>query len=331
MLLSILGNAIAQVPPDQQPYAAQLTFRVTNDTGIPLPNVDVGASTFLKWQPGESFGRDLNQTVTKKTNSDGVAIVHMESKSGRIGFGVKAPPGFYRDYGGHYNFIEAKGNRWEPWNPVIDVILKPIIKPIPMYARKIGDLTRLQELPVLGQPVGFDLVAADWVAPFGKGKVADLVFTLNALVPRTDVENPFDYTLSVAFTNNGDGIQSVLAPRFTGSELRLPRYAPEDRYEAKLEKRIVRSARGSPLNDGKREDQNYIFRVRTVLDEQGRVKSAHYGKISGDIGCDVVNSRTGYIIFTYYLNPVSLDRNLEFDPQGNLFTDLRRSETIAEP
>ena len=28
--------------------------------------------------------------------------------------------------------------RWLPWNPVITLILKPILNPIPMYARKVG-------------------------------------------------------------------------------------------------------------------------------------------------------------------------------------------------
>jgi len=331
-LLCIAGCVVAQEAPVERTYPAQITFRVKTDMGEPVSNVEVGVSTFLRWEPGEGFGRDINQTFTEKTNKDGIAIIHAESKRGRFGYGVKDTPGFYRDYGDYYKFNEVKEGRWEPWNPVIDVVLKPIIKPIPMYARKMGDITRLLELPVAaGQSVGFDLMVAEWVAPYGKGKVADLVFTLNELVPLTDAENPFDYTLTLTFANEGDGIQSVFAPPHKGSDLRLPRFAPEGGYEAKLEKRIGRSARGQPLNTGTREDQNYFFRVRTVLDEQGRIKSALYGKISGDMACDVINSRKGYVIFTYYLNPTSLDRNLEFDPQHNLSKGLRRSEKINEP
>jgi hypothetical protein len=84
---------------------------------------------------------------------------------------------------------------------------------------------------------------------------------------------------------------------------------------------------GKPMKNDMREDQNYFFRVRTVLDEQGRIKSALYGKISGDIKFGV----NRVIRFNYYLNPTSLDRNLEFDPKRNLFTRLRSLEEINEP
>ena len=58
---------------------------------------------------------------------------------------------------------------------------------------------------------------------------------------------------------------------------------------------------------------NYFFRVRTVLDEHGNVKSALYGKIYGD-----------FMQFTYYLNPTPNDHNIEFDPPRNLLGGRRR-------
>ena len=49
--------------------------------------------------------------------------------------------------------------------------------------------------------------------------------------------------------------------------------------------------------------------VSTVLDANGNVKSALYGKIYGD-----------FMKFTYYLNPTPNSRNMEFDPKNNLLS-----------
>jgi len=86
-----------------------------------------------------------------------------------------------------------------------------------------------------------------------------------------------------------------------------------------------------PINSGTREDQNYFFRVRTVLDEKGRIKSALYGKIFGDITSDVINSKTAFIQFTYCLNPNPNDRNMEFDPKKNLFGTLPFNQRVTTP
>ena len=67
-------------------------------------------------------------------------------------------------------------------------------------------------------------------------------------------------------------------------------------------------------------NHNYYFRVRTVLDGNGNVKSALYGKIYGD-----------FMQFNYYLNPTPNDRNVEFDPKKNLMENLGPLESVSEP
>ena len=66
-----------------------------------------------------------------------------------------------------------------------------------------------------------------------------------------------------------------------------------------------------------------------MIDEGGKVKSALYGKIDGEFGLDAINSKTCFVLFTYYLNPTSNDRNMEFNPQKNLFTDLTSDERLS--
>jgi hypothetical protein len=48
--------------------------------------------------------------------------------------------------------------------------------------------------------------------------------------------------------------------------------------------------------------------------------SANYGKIYG-----------AFMNFTYYLNPTRNDRNVQFDPKRNLFTNLKDDERVTAP
>jgi hypothetical protein len=95
------------------------------------------------------------------------------------------------------------------------------------------------------------------------------------------------------------------------SEMPSPREAPEQGYLSSILTDVgcqVRNEKGElakPLC--------LIFRVRTVLDQDGRVVSARYRKIYP--GSDFRHA--------YYLNPVDRSRNLEFDPGKNLFPKER--------
>jgi hypothetical protein len=303
----------------------QMTFQVVDDASQPIADVKVGVSTFHHWEPGEGFGRDISQQFSGVTNKDGLVTVRGESLRALVRFGAMLKEGYYAGEDGMLRFKEVKDGRWEPWNTSAKIVMKRVIAPTPMYARQIGAGVPL-EVPAVNRPYGFDLMAADWVSPHGKGKVSDLIFTLKEIVKFSSSDQPFDYVLAVTFPKRGDGIQSVLeAPHSSG--FRLPRYAPENGYEPEMSKRMARVAGQAAMINETREDQNYFFRVRTILDEQGRVKSALYGKISGDIAFGV----NRVLRFTYYLNPTSLDRNMEFDPQRNLFEGVPSLEQVKAP
>ncbi|HEY5812161.1 MAG TPA: hypothetical protein VIT23_05880 [Terrimicrobiaceae bacterium] len=324
MALAIGVNAQTHSP---QKYPAQLTIKVVTDESSPVQDVTVGASTFGHWVQGEGFGRDIHATATAKTDKDGIAQIDLASMDGDFGVSVREAKGYYHDLGRGYRFKETKDGKWLPWNPMVNIVFKPIINPIPMFAKKLGELPHGLKLPEVGKPVGFDLMKGDWVAPYGFGTTPDLVFTFTEQIPYEVVDKPFAATLKVSFTNPLDGIQSVFAPFNEGSVLRLPRFAPEEGYMPELTKQIGSPGKDKPLNTGIREDQNYFIRVRTVLDDTGKIKSANYGKILGDI--KFWGNRGAQ--FIYCLNPTSLDRNMEFDPKRNLFTNLPLSQRVLTP
>jgi hypothetical protein len=147
--------------------------------------------------------------------------------------------------------------------------------------------------------------------------VADFLFTLTV-----NVSNKSSKTLSLNFSNVTDGILPIDIDPKQGSALRLPRMAPDTGYQSQWKREV--GTRYAP-----KEDRNYFFRIRTTEDG-ALIRSALYGKIHGDIGVDTINSKTALVFLTYYLNPDGT-RNVEFDPNKNLFENLPAIEQVRDP
>ena len=197
-------------------------------------------------------------------------------------------------------------------NPSFALVLKKIGKPVAMYARRLNT-----HVPALDKPVGFDLMAGDWVAPNGKGVNSDILFT-GHFDKRAGGQS--DFTLTVSFPNVGDGIQEFAVPDSAGvSGLRSTHEAPADGYQPQWVQTDSRKP-GEPVETNRDPNRNYFFRVRTVLDSNGNVKSALYGKIYGD-----------FMEFSYYLNPTPNARNVEFDPKQNLLGGLPFDAQVKAP
>ena len=314
LLVFVSNTGIAQIPP-----TATLTFRAVSDLGEPVLGVEIKLSTFARWQPGEGFGKDIFESVSGKTNSSGFVTLSVPSLRGEVRYSAHLI-GYYPTEGDLYSFKRAGSSQWLPANPTQDVVIKPVLNPVPVFARRLSDL----RFPLIGQSIGFDLMKSDWVKPYGNGVVEDFVFVFRSSYK--GAESAFNASLLVRFSNEGDGIQGVKVPPLGGSTLRLPRFSPEEGYLPQIHLGRERaSAKGTVVSDGD-ESQNYFFRVRTVKHD-GKIVSALYGKISGNI--DFWES--GGIRFAYYLNPEPLSRNMEFDMRRNLISGLRGHEAISDP
>lgn len=141
-------------------------------------------------------------------------------------------------------------------NPEIPILLKKVVNPVPLYVMD-GNLSDYA-IPVKNQRCGFDLFKHDWIAPHGKGERADIFFNFIEK-PRHEAKveifpssrhktmiDVYDESLEVTFPLSFDGIQSYYAPPRPGSELRLPRLAPEDGYQSKLVRRRYLELEGNP-------------------------------------------------------------------------------------
>lgn len=280
---------------------AMITIHVIEETGEPVSNATVRIGFFD--DDGMRVGlSDTNGLFSASGKPPTADVSYSVSKEGYYWYGA--------DY--HFSWTYDLKDKCEPWNPTNTVILKQIKNPIPMYVRSVRT-----GIPIENNPVGFDLEKGDWVSPHGVGVKSDLEFQLNRNVIS---EDNFDCYLQIAFPNLRDGLQEYIAEPVSPKSLRLPYCVPETGYVNKWERSFSMTPGGGGYQHlTTKKDQNYMFRIRTVLDENGGIKRALYGKIYGDINLYGYITDQVTLVFTYYLNPTLNDRNIEFDPDQNLF------------
>jgi hypothetical protein len=311
----IAGCSFAQANVKTHTWTA--TIKIVDGNGNPVPGAAVSVAYPPPRSPGQGSSNESVSPIKGLTDSNGVFVASHSSHPGFLAFllGIRVQkPGYYstwvqRDFGPGYN--EAK------WNPNITLVLKKIGKPIPMYAKK-----EETKVPKEDKPIGFDLKAGDWIAPYGTGKTTDIFFTIHR---RIVSQSDYDCTLIITFPNKGDGIAVVATKPKTGSHFKTSRTAAESGYKSELS--LYYSNTGnSPSVFG------YFIRVCTKLNPDGTIKSALYGKIPGGFrfyaGTKIPQAGMG---FNYYLNPTPNDRNLEFDPKQNLLRGLKPLEQVREP
>lgn len=284
----------------------QVTFQVVDDVGMPLSGAVVSASYYVPPPPN---AREAGSRKTGVTDTNG--FITLSAHSGpAIAYGA-GKNSYYSTSGLGYKWDPASktDGKWQPWNPTLSMVLKKVGTPVPMYAKWMNSEPRAFKKSGPGpisfnKSIGYDLEAGDWVIPDGKGTNTDIIFS-EYFNKKSSAD--YDYVLTVSFPNKGDGIQEFSpTPLDKTSEFVSPREAPQEGYLPRLVEETSEHPE-QPSKFGTDPNRNYFFRVRTVLDDRGNVRTALYGKIYGD-----------FMQCRYYLNPNPNDRNMEFDPKHNL-------------
>jgi hypothetical protein len=242
-----------------------------------------------------------------------------------------------------------------------DLTLPYVRKPIPLKATQEGFSHRRVNGPQDTAPadprlpdlaiteVGYDAELLELMPPLGQGRHPDFTIKItsafrgfeDAVHERravADAErgwhtlsegkvNHGNWTHSVTyrFPNAGDG--AILSPQFWPyCKLTTPHKAPETGYSQEVTlTEVYRCVALQPdlANYRTIMKNNGIFlRVRTQLDKDGNVVSAHYAKLVSPQGAG-----NG---FKFFYNPTPNDRNLEYDLKTNLrWQELNPSK--AEP
>lgn len=296
----------------------EVKMRVVDETGVPVAGamtkiifIDHGPETVHVGVSGldgsfSARGRGTN-SVMLKASKDGYYPVRVE------------------------NLSKDKDHNME-------VVMSRILNPLPLYAMR----GLHPAFPVQDKWVGFDLEEADWVEPYGKGKVPDILFRfknefkgwekglerdIDALIAETKrlaVLRKEEWTMESFRMRNGewDGVMEISFPDdaagiveekrfFQYSLMKMPHLAPTEGYEPTRRYEVRAYHRAAA-----RDDVGFFLRTRVRRDEKGRIVSANYAKIIGDFR---VSAAGGNVKFSYYFNPVPNDRNLECAPERNLF------------
>jgi len=321
VLLALAVSCGAEYP------KAKITVRVVDEQGNPVKGAEVRVGFALFYATG-------NKDIIFPGKSDSEGMFSASSRSSDI-IGLHArKDGFYKTYRDYKYPPGMLGEeRWEPWNPTVDLPLRRIGNPVPMYAKKFF-VTILPEATLTEEGVGYDLLVGDWVEPHGKGTVKDMVFSLK----RNYVDDGnFDAELRITMPNPGDGF-SPISPEeiLEGSELPLPPTAHEEGYIPSLVFRkvyhLLTERDRTVVDTIEPNADSFFLRVRTQLGPDGKVESAMYGKLVGHpFWWSIRRTTTARIDTTsYYVNPDGT-RNVEFDPKRNLLQGLRPSERPDKP
>jgi hypothetical protein len=290
-------------------------------------------------------------------------IVFIDHRSERVDVGFSSPDGWFSARGQGTNSVMLKASKEGHYsarleglsqekNHDIEVILPRILNPISLYAWHFNGSNAIA-FPIQGEWVGFDFEVADWIAPYGKGKTADILLRFkNAFKGLTESRTSLDerikfqkgfyerrkeeWTMEKFRITNGkwDGFMELSFPDAGAgvfeekqfrpySQMKLPHLAPEEGYMPT--RSYVVAGNISP----RREDIGLFLRTRVKRDGQGRIVSANYAKIIGDFRVSTPGS--GGFSLHYYFNPVPNDRNLEFDPDKNLFPKDKPGSNVHDP
>ncbi|MDX9979771.1 MAG: Ig-like domain-containing protein, partial [Lentisphaeria bacterium] len=145
VLLALAVSCGAEYP------KAKITVRVVDEQGNPVKGAEVRVGFALFYATG-------NKDVIFPGKSDSEGMFSASSRSSDI-IGLHArKDGFYKTYRDYKYPPEMLGEeRWEPWNPTVDLPLRRIGNPVPMYAREFFN-TILPEASMEEGGVGYDLL-----------------------------------------------------------------------------------------------------------------------------------------------------------------------------
>ncbi len=290
--------------------SAKVTAQVVDESGVPLSGADVTIGYTLA-KPG-GWGTD-DSKVTGKSDKGGLFTATGETIIPQVTIHARYE-GYYRSSKwAKFTSRSKLLNRWEPWNPTVEVVLKKKRNPAAMYRKYL----EAASIPALEYHVGYDLEKGDWVSPYGKGLIKDLVFVCqNKYESFTSAET----SCEISFSNPQDGLHEYEFDQNVQSYYKWPFEAPESGYEIKkLTKWMSVHLPEQQYRSNYTKSINYLFRVRTEVDKEGNIVKANYGKIQGDIRV----YKKAKVNFTYYYNPDGT-RNLEYDPDKNLFKKNKR-------
>lgn len=299
---------------------------VVNEKGTPVRNAKVGTSFYRfvdeedPWKGQTSFRDYAVSDINGKCSFSGKSLNRLSvggEKEGYYGSGKVL----------RLSDRDSERGRWLPYERDVEIVLRKIMNPIPMYAWGL----HLEKYPVsTNQWVGFDMLLADWMPPHGLGKSEDARFQISQDLDGDGLKKP-QRVLYIEFPGAKNGVQALddCAVSYD-SHFEFPYSAPKDGYSQKhlkLEKWRNQVEYKDIINIG---STNCFFRIRSKVDENGDFVEGLYGKVRGPIDFQGRSNRLS-LRMIYYVNPTPNDLNMEFDPAKNLIKKNGIERSVVEP
>ena len=279
---------------------AKLIFHIVDQDGNPVPDAHVRCGFWRNYSGGGPLGFDLT------TDKNGICAAK-GTCTGPVAWTV-AKDGYYNSSGEwKLSETEAKpkvsGGKWQPYGSTRTIVLKKIENPVPM-ADSIG--SKYSRIPAFGKWIGYDMQERCWVEPWGDGRHADMLLKFEN---GDNTAGRYFRSMEVSFTNNPYAGGYVLDKDGCSQFESVYHADTNASYASSFLFTCRRPLKDRPLvinNLGK--DQYMVFRTRTKVDYDGRLISAHYGKLYGEWKFfEKNNMAIGRVV----LNPTPNDTNLE--------------------
>jgi hypothetical protein len=103
----------------------QITFKVMDDFGKPVPGAKVGIYFIHAKSPLGVFAvNDAEKShIDAMTDINGLATIGTSSVfDPSVTYTVPPLAGYYYTSGGQYLFKKVENGRWQPWNPTLELV-----------------------------------------------------------------------------------------------------------------------------------------------------------------------------------------------------------------
>ena len=201
----------------------------------------------------------------------------------------------------------------------LTLLLREKKNPIAMYAKKVNFMVEK-----VNKKYGFDFIAGDFIAPYGKGVHADM--TIEFKRGFLDQSNYRD-DLVMSFQNNYDGVRKAVTFKERNvSDFKSDYLAPIDGYEKSM--MFTSSRANNVIYKQSNKNEPLYLRIRSIVKDD-EVTSAQYCKVWTGVDLYGAFIKTPGVKFSYHCNPIANDRNVEFSGKS-LFENLSGKEQVRE-
>ena len=287
---------------------AKLIYKIVDDEGTRITNAMVCG----QWQ-NDYPRKTWDETFTTDANGEFVA---QGKVGGRFGFYVKIDGYYLSSTGVDFHWRQGvsplvKDGKWQPYGEKQTLVVKRKKHPVEMKWYNWG--IDGYQAPATNVWIGLDLEMGQWCKPHGNGKFEDVKVRFSGTV--TD-RSTWDTKTEVSFSSIPFA-GFYLMTKDGYSDMKSC-YSASTNDSSYAEREFLFASSGgkgiSPHNQtaNRLADEKYIvFRTRCTVDENGKLVSAHYGKICGELWGGKYKLMFRGNDNGIYFNPTPNDTNLE--------------------